>query len=298
MLRRAIRSLPLYAILTPSLILLAIFNVAPFVLAFAASFFDFEIGGDSRFVGLANYVEYLTNDPTLLPSFENLLFLTFFACLFVTVCPLVVAKMIFSLKSERARYIYRLMFLLPVVVPGIAGTMIWGGLILGDSGLVNETLRLLGMEGRGWLSDPQTVLWALALIGFPFAGGINVLIYYAGLTSIPDTVHDAASMDGAVGLRKFLRIDVPLVMSQVKLLLILTIIGNVQGFEGLFVLTRGGPGFKSMVPGLWMYFNAFSFQRMGYASAIGVVLFLLILGLTVLNMRLIRSSEDLQAATI
>ncbi len=132
-------------------------------------------------------------------------------------------------------------------------------------------------------------------MGFPFAGGINILIYYAGLAGISESVHEAAELDGARGIRKFLKVDVPLVMSQVKLLTILTVIGTVQGFEGMFILTKGGPGFKTMVPGLWMYMNAFSFQRMGYACAIGVILFLLILGLTVLNMRYFRSSEDLTA---
>src|SRR3982750_1565483 len=97
------------------------------------------------------------------------------------------------------------------------------------------------------------VLWAVAFIGFPFAGGINILIYYAGLSSIPESVHEAAVLDGATGLRKFFTIDVPLVLSQIKLLMILTIIGGVQSFEGMFVLTKGGPGFRSMVPGLWMY---------------------------------------------
>jgi raffinose/stachyose/melibiose transport system permease protein len=148
---------------------------------------------------------------------------------------------------------------------------------------------------RGWLSDPRTVLWAIVFIGFPFAGGINILIYYAGLAGIPESVHEAAELDGARGVGKFLTIDVPLVRSQIKLLSILTVIGTVQGFEGMFILTRGGPGFESMVPGLWMYMNAFSFQRMGYACAIGVILFLLILGLTILNMRYFRSSEELTA---
>jgi raffinose/stachyose/melibiose transport system permease protein len=105
-------------------------------------------------------------------------------------------------------------------------------------------------------------------------------------------------LDGARGLRKFVRIDVPLVMSQIKLLTILTVIGTVQGFEGMFILTKGGPGFNTMVPGLWMYMNAFSFQRMGYACAIGVILFLLILGLTILNMKYFRSSEDLRADAV
>ena len=86
-----------------------------------------------------------------------------------------------------------------------------------------------------------------------------------------------------------------MVLSQIKLLMILTIIAGVQGFEGMFILTQGRPGFRSMVPGLWMYYNAFSFQRMGYACAIGVVLFVLIFALTALNLKYFRTSEDIQA---
>lgn len=282
------------AMLTPTFALLAVFSLVPFVWAFATSFYEYEVGGDSRFVGLANYAEYL-HDPTLISSFANLLFLTVFGLIVVWTSPLLIAKLIFSLRSERARYVYRVLFLIPIVVPGVASLMIWQNMIYGDGGFLNELLRLAGREDlvRGWLTDPRTVLWAIVFIGFPFAGGINILIYYAGLSGISESVHEAAELDGARGIAKFLRIDVPLVMSQVKLLTILTIIGTVQGFEGIFILTKGGPGFRTMVPGLWMYMNAFSFQRMGYACAIGVLLFLLILGLTILNMRYFRSSEDL-----
>ena len=115
------------------------------------------------------------------------------------------------------------------------------------------------------LSGPDTVLWALAFIGFPFAGGINVLIYYAGLTSIPDSVHEAATIDGATGLRKFLLVDVPLVLSQMKLLVMLTIIGGIQAFEGVYILTNANPGSVDGAGPLDVP-NAFLFQRMGYAS--------------------------------
>ncbi len=282
--------------LSPTFLLLGVFSLVPFVWAFVTSFFDYEVGGDSKFVGFANYLEYL-HDPTLLSSFGNLVFLMLFGVAVVMSAPLIIAKLIFSLKSERARYAYRVLFLIPIVVPGVATLMIWQGMIYGDSGFLNELLRIAGREDltRGWLTDPHTVLWAVVFIGFPFAGGINILIYYAGLAGISDSVHEAAELDGARGLGKFFKIDVPLVMSQIKLLTILTVIGTVQGFEGLFILTKGGPGFKTMVPGLWMYMNAFSFQRMGYACAIGVMLFLLILGLTILNMRYFKSSETLTA---
>lgn len=286
----------MYAMLTPTFSLLAIFSLVPFLWAFWTSFFDYEVGGDAKFVGLANYIEYLS-DPTLVSSFVNLGFLTAFGLLTVTTAPLIIAKLIFSLKSEKARYIYRVLFLIPIVVPGVAGLMIWQGIVYGDTGILNELLRLVGREdlARGWLSDPDTVIWAIMFIGFPFAGGINILIYYAGLAGISESVHEASELDGAKGVRKFLKIDVPLVMSQMKLMVIMTVIGTIQGFEGMFILTKGGPGLKTMVPGLWMYMNAFSFQRMGYACAIGVILFLIILGLTIINMKYFRSSEDLTA---
>jgi raffinose/stachyose/melibiose transport system permease protein len=291
---RLSRSFPLYALILPSFVLLGVFALVPFVWAFWTSFFDYEVGGDKTWVGLANYGEYMS-DPTLWPSFVNMGLLTVFGIVVVATVPLAIAKFIFSLSSDRARYLYRVLFLFPIVVPGIAGTLIWRGMIYGDTGLINETLRALGQAdlSRGWLSEPSTALWAVAFIGFPFAGGINILIYYAGLAGIPDSVHDSAALDGASGLRKFFSMEVPLVLSQVKLLVILTIIGGVQAFEGMFVLTRGGPGFSTMLPGLWMYFNAFSFQRMGYACAIGVVLFLLILALTAINLKYFRSSESL-----
>lgn len=291
------KHLTLYTLILPSMALLAVFSLVPFAWAFYTSLFDYEVGGDSKFIGLANYVEYL-QDPTFWPSFGNMALLTLFGVATVLVCPLLVARLIFNLSSERARYIYRLLFLVPIVVPGIAGTLIWRGLIYADHGLLNETLRLIGLGSlaRGWLSDPSSALASVAFIGFPFVGGINVLIYYAGFSSIPESVHDAAQLDGANGPRKFFRVEVPLLMSQVKLLLILAIIGGVQSFEGMFALTKGGPGFKTMLPGLWMYYNAFSFQRMGYACAIGVVLFFLILGLTVLNLKYLRSAEELTEA--
>jgi raffinose/stachyose/melibiose transport system permease protein len=285
-----------YAIVAIPVLLLTVFTYIPVVWAFTKSLYQFEIGGESTFVGLANYREFLTADPVTWPSLGHMLFLTAFAVCVRLSIPLIVAKLILSIPNERWRYIYRIIFLIPIVVPGVAVQLIWSGLIYGENGLVNETLRSLGLDTwvRGWLSDPNTALPAVALIGLPFVGGFEVLIYYAGLSSIPESVNEAARLEGCVGIRKFFLIDVPMVLSQLKLILILTIIGGIQGFQGMFIVTRGGPGFETTVPGLWMYFNAFSFQRMGYACAIGVCLFILIFGLTLLNMRYFRSTEELE----
>jgi raffinose/stachyose/melibiose transport system permease protein len=289
-------NLHFYAIVFPSIVLLLTFVYLPVFWAFSKSLYEFEVGGEATFVGTRNYSEYLWSDPTFLPSIFQMALLTFFAvCVRLTV-PLVVAKLIYSLPTERWRYLYRIVFLVPIVVPGVAIQLIWLDMIYSDVGLLNETLRLFGLEEwrRGWLSDPDTALVAVMFIGFPFVSGFDVLIYYAGLSSIPQDVTEASSLEGCVGLRRFFSIDIPLVLSQLKLILILTVIAGIQGFENLFILTQGGPGFKTLVPGLWMYFNAFSFQRMGYACAIGVILFLMIFGLTVLNLKYFRSAETLK----
>lgn len=284
-----------YMLILPTYILIAIFGFIPFFWAIKVSFYRYEIGGESEFVGLSNYMEYFS-DPVLGPSFANMCFLTVFAVCVNIIFPLSIAKMIFSLASERARYFFRIIFLAPIVVPVVATQLIWQGLIYSDHGLINQFIEKVGCGylAAGWLSDPQTVLWAIAFIGFPWASGINILIFYAGLSNIPDSVHEAAYLDGAGGIRKFFMIDIPLVLSQVKLIFMLTIIAGVQGFENIFILTKGGPGFKSMVPGLWMYYNAFSFQRMGYACAIGAILFAIILFLTGLNARYFKSAESVQ----
>jgi raffinose/stachyose/melibiose transport system permease protein len=297
-------SLGLYLLIAPTFILLAIFNVVPFVSAFSKSFYEFEIGGSPTFVSFQNYHDYL-HDYTFAESFGNMIFLTAFAVVMVIIVPLTVAKLIFSLSSQRASYVYRILFLMPIVVPGVAVQLIWQQLIYADVGLVNQLMRTIASWlqmapdafTRGWLSDPRVVLLAVACVGFPFCNGIQILIYYAGLTSIPESVHEAAILDGASGIKKFILVDVPLVMSQIKLLVMLTIIGGVQAFEGILILTRGGPGFKSMVPGLWMYFNAFSFQKFGYACAIGVVLFVVIMIMTLINLKYFRSAEDLTATS-
>lgn len=284
-----------YGLLGPTLALLGVFTFTPMIWAFARSFTRYEIGQAPEWVGLGNYREYVS-DPTFLVSFGNMLLLTAFAVVVRLIVPLSVAKLIISLHDERHRHFYRILFLVPIVIPGVALQLIWRTLVYEQYGLLNELLRVVGLEGwrHGWLTEPSTALWAIAFIGFPFVGGFEVLIYYAGLAAIPESVNDSARIDGATGLKKFLTIDVPMVLSQIRLIVALTIIAGVQGFESILILTKGQPGFKTTVPGLWLYFNGFSFQRMGYACAIGVILFVVIATLTALNLKYLRGAEEVQ----
>jgi raffinose/stachyose/melibiose transport system permease protein len=293
---RVSSTLTCYAVILPTLILLLTFIYLPVFWAFSKSVFDFEIGGDSRFVGAANYVQFFRNDPITYSSMLHMLFFTVFAVCIRLSIPLVVAKLILCLPSEKWKHIYRTAFMIPIIVPPVAVQLIWAGMIYSNSGVLNTLLTTIGLESwtSGWLSDPGLALFSCAMIGFPFVGGFDVLVYYAGLSAIPDSVNEAATLEGCVGVKKFFLIDIPMTMSQLKLILILAVMGGIQGFEGLLLVTRGGPGFQTMVPGLWMYFEAFSFQRFGYACAIGVVLFLMILVVTLLNIKYFRSAEDIK----
>ena len=285
-----------YLIVLPAIIMVFVFTFIPIAWALLGSFYKFDIGTERTFVGFKNYIDYLVHDPVTWPSMLVMtIFLAAGVILQLTV-PLIVAKLIYSVKSEKLRYLYRLFFLVPIVVPSAALYLLWKGMIYNEHGMINQILSAIGLSGltAQWLSDPSTVILAIIFIGFPFAGGVNVLLYYAGLTNIPESVNDSALLEGCVGVRKFLIIDIPLVLSQLKLIFILSLIGGVQSYVNIMILTEGGPGFTSMVPGYWMYLNAFSYQKMGYACAIGVVLFVIILALTLISRKYFKTSESIK----
>lgn len=286
-----------YLVVLPAFLLLIVFNYIPIASAFFYSLCDYDIGETWTFVGLANFRQML-GDGVLRLSFWNLAQLVAFAVVVRVSVPLCVATLIFHLSRERLRYLFRLLLVLPMVVPGVAIILIWG-YVYNDAGLLTGLMETLGLERwtRAWLSDPKIALYSLMFVGFPFVSGFDVLIYYAGLVQIPGSVFDASRIDGAGWFRRFLHIELPLVISQVKLVLTYTVIFAIQGFELVLILTNGRPGYQTMVPGLQMYREAFSFGRMGYACAIGVLLFALMLMVTIAIQRGIRSSTEYEGGT-
>jgi ABC-type sugar transport system permease subunit len=285
-------TLKLYLALLPTVFLLLCFNYYPAVKAFHTALYRYDIGGEATYIGLSNFKDILA-DRILHKSFANMIKLALFACAVSLVMPLIGAELIFHLKTERMRYFFRVLFVVPMVVPGIAVTLIWGNLY-SDSGLVNRLLSAIGLSDwtRGWLSDPKTALVAVMFVGFPFVSGFPLLIYYAGLSNIPESLLDAAKIDGASAWATFRNIHLPMISGQFRVLAVLAIIGAAQGFESILILTRGGPGYTTMVPGYYMYENAFSFKKMGYACAIGLLLFLIMLAGTRFTLRFIRSTEE------
>jgi raffinose/stachyose/melibiose transport system permease protein len=267
-----------------------VFMYYPIAAGFFYSFFDWRGIGHMKFVGFGNFTA-LAQDEVFLASLANMLKLTVIHVLINVTAPLFAAKAISDFGQERYRFLYRVIFTIPMIVPFVVNILIWKFIYSAEIGVLNQFLDLVGLESwqRAWLSDPQTALYAIALMNFPWISGLYFLIYYAGLINIPHELIEAARIDGARGLRIFAQIELPLIRGQIKLIIILTFISWIQNYASVLIMTRGGPFQTTMVPGLWMYLNAFNFSDFGYGSAIGVVLFFIILVITFVNNRLIRS---------
>jgi ABC-type sugar transport system permease subunit len=306
-LRRTWRARFLYLLILPSFALLLIFSYYPVVSGLFHAFYMWD-GYHAHYIGLDNFKRFFS-DPALIQSFKNVFYLLLFALATNLTMPVLVAALIYHLPHARARYWYRVGYTLPIVVPSVVVWLVWVFMYAYYGG-VNSFLTTLGLrsltltpEGlpRSWLGDQRTALLAIMFMGFPWVNSINMLLYLAGFEAIPTEVADAATVDGARGLSMFRWIELPLIMGQVKLIVVLTTIGVIQGFQSILVMTQGGPGYATMVPGLRLFYaavprsHAAEAPQMGYGSAIGVVLFVIIMAVTVLNMRVFRSGTEYEA---
>jgi raffinose/stachyose/melibiose transport system permease protein len=280
--------------LVPGFVLVMIFNYIPIVQSFLYSFYKWSGGSKKTFLGLQNYIDLFGNS-LFYVSLLNQLIILLTRTVFMVVPSLLVARLIFGLKTRPGlSNFFRLIFVIPVVIPPIVVLLIWQFLFDGEIGLLNEVLKLLSLDSltRAWLGDPKTALGSVIAIGFPWVQGTNMLIFLAGFLSIEESIWDSVLLEGIKPLPRFFTIDLPLILGQLKLIIILTIIQLMQDFVGVMILTDGGPGTATMVPGLLLYKNAFAYAKMGYANAIGVIMFVFILCLSILNSKI--GKENLQ----
>jgi raffinose/stachyose/melibiose transport system permease protein len=205
--------------------------------------------------------------------------------------PLVVSELILGLRRARSQYLWRTLFIIPLVVPGVATTLMWRNIMDPNLGLINNTLFLLGLANPAspptWLADRSLALGSLIFIGFPWIGAFPLLIFYGGLITISSDIFDAARVDGATGLQRVLRVDIPILVPQIRMLSVLAIIGSLQSFGLQLLTTQGGPAKATTTPAWEMYIQGIQASRWGYAAALAAMLFVVIMGLTLLNMRII-----------
>lgn len=285
-----------YGMLIPSFFFLIMFMYYPAFVAIFYSFTNWDGFNIPEVTGVENYLVLLT-DKIFWISMKNIALWAFIKVIVELAVPLIVAIVIYHLKSKRMQYFYRVIFVMPVVVPGVVMFMIWSFIYDPNVGVLNALLNSFGLESwiQNWLGDPNIALFALMFVGFPFVVPFNLLIFFAGLQNIPESVYESAILDGVTKVKRFFQIEVPLVMGQVKLLLILTVIQLLQNVTLPLVMTNGGPGYSTYVPGLYMYFLAFQNGEFGLGMAVSMIIFVIVLLLTWIQMRYIRPSTEYDA---
>jgi raffinose/stachyose/melibiose transport system permease protein len=284
------RSWQAYALLSPIFVLLIVFVYYPPVLGLYRSFFDWKLGADATFVGLKNFQTYLAM-PETGRELRNVGILLVFSLLTQVIMPFIMAELIFGVRSKSLKELYRLLIIIPTLVPGVVYVLLWRHIYDPNLGPLNSLLEALGLHALAlnWLGDPATALLAIIGVGFPWIAGVGTLIFLGGLANISDSVIDACLLDGCQGLRRIRMIDIPLVLPQIRLLTVLASIASLTSFESVLVMTRGGPGYATSVPGLRMFERAFTTGEFGLASSIGLILFVLALLLTFVVSRMTRS---------
>jgi multiple sugar transport system permease protein len=181
--------------------------------------------------------------------------------------------------------VFRTIYYLPAVTSGVAVALLWAWLFNADFGLINSFLRKFGIIGPAWLESQEWAIPALVIMGLWGVGG-SMVIYLAGLQSIPKHLYEVADIDGASGFRKLIHVTLPMLSPTIFFTLIGGIIASFQVFVPAYVMTRGGPGNATLFYVLNLYFNAFEYFRMGHACALAWILFVIILVLTLIQFKL------------
>jgi ABC-type sugar transport system permease subunit len=306
--KKALYEWRLYLFILPSLLMVGVFIYLPTFSAVYHSFFNWRGGDAKEYIGLENFV-HLWNDDILWQSLLTVTVLIL-ANIVKMLPSIALAVVIHRLTSDRWQYWYRVLVVVPMIVPELVRLFIWKFFYDPNFGVLNRLLDLFEFkplliwldnhflhwevfrEGIPipWLSDPHLIVPSIIFWGFPWIGAVGVLIFLAGLESINKEIYETAELDGATGVQKFLYIELPLILTQIRLMIILLVIGTIQGFglQLLLLGQDGGAGGAGMVPGLWMYNRAFGAGQFGYACSIGLFLFVIILTLTWVNNKYIR----------
>jgi multiple sugar transport system permease protein len=263
----------------PWLLGLIIFTAYPIVMSFYYSFTDYSIVQEPFWVGLDNYKTLIRIDAIFWKSLENTFYMLGLGLPLSLIAGLLLAILL-NMKVK-GMAIHRTIFYLPSILPEVATAILWVWLFNPQYGLVNAILSWFGINGPGWLADPAWAKPALILMGLWGVGG-GMIIYLASLQDVPQELYEAAELDGARGWQKMVHITLPMISPVIFFNLIMGIIGTFQFSVQTFVATGGGPAYSTMFYGLYLYYNAFQWWKMGYASAMAWILFLITLLMTIL----------------
>jgi raffinose/stachyose/melibiose transport system permease protein len=285
---RSLRYRPVLAVLLlPSLALIGVFSYYPAVRSLIGGFYEWNGFSPPTYAGVSQFKEYLQS-PTFGTEAKNLAILVGGSVLITLVSQFTAAEIVVHLPA-RAAAIAKYLLVLPIVLPPLVLIEVWAYLFQPGSGLIDKIFGAVGLPQSTWLANPHVALVSILLVGFPWISNLGFLIFLGGLQNLPRDVLDAGRLDGMSAWRRVFAVDIPLLMPQFRIVVILSGIFAVQNFIPILLLTNGGPGTATLVPGLDMYQSAFSNDQYGYGMAIGTLLFVVMLVFTIAAMRLLRS---------
>ncbi|MBR5288500.1 MAG: sugar ABC transporter permease [Clostridia bacterium] len=272
-----------YAFIMPWLIGLFAFTLIPMAFSLMLSFCKWDIVtglSTIEFIGTKNYTKIFADK-----KFYKALEVTFRFCLISIPFYQITSLLIAMLLNMRIKFMrtFRLIFFLPSIIPTIATSMIWAQ-ILGKEGLINQGLKLLGIKGPAWLNTPKTALYGLILMGV-WGIGNTMIIYLSGLQGVSEELYEAAEIDGANAFQRFFKITLPMISMTIFFNVVMAIIGSFQYFTQAFVMTEGGPLNSTLFYNLYLYVKAYKELKMGYASALAWIMFIIIMFFTMLTIK-------------
>ncbi|SDM23233.1 carbohydrate ABC transporter permease [Sediminibacillus halophilus] len=275
----------------PALLLIAILIFIPLILTGYYGLMDWNGIGNMEFIGLENYINGLQD-----PKFWESAYHSFLLALFSTLSLVVylAISLILASKIKGADFL-RKIYLIPMLLSSVAIAQLWIKVYNPNNGILNSILMKLGVENPpAWLAEPSIVLYAIFIPILWQYAGFYILIYYAALKNIPESLIEAAKIDGATPLQIAYKIKLPLIMGVIKVTIVLAIVGSLKYFDLIYVMTGGGPNGASEVMASYMYKLAFSTNDFGYGSAIGFLLLVITLIVTVIIRKLTASDDELQ----
>ncbi len=274
-----------YVFILPSMLFLALFVVYPIVSAFYLSFTRYTLLERPVWLGLDHY-RALLEDPRFAKALVNTFLFAVMTVPVGTCLSLLLAALIN--KPLRGILLYRTAYYMPVVASFVAVSFIWFWLFEPQFGMLNQLLEVVGLAPLSWLRDPSTALASIAILSIWKNAGFNMVIFLAGLQGIPQYLYEAAEIDGASAVQRFRHITIPMLSPTTFFVFVVYFIGALQMFVQSWILTQGGPLDSTLTVVYLIYHNGFENLKMGYASAMSVVLFAFIAVVTYLNTRVVK----------
>jgi multiple sugar transport system permease protein len=274
--------LAFYLFASPWLLGLLFLILGPTIASFVLSFFEYPLIVAPTWIGLANYTNMVKDDLVV-----QALKVTFTYSLGAVPLGLAAAFLIAILMNQGIHGIrvFRTVYYIPAIISGVPVALVWMWVLNPDFGVLNSALRTIGIVGPAWLFSREWVIPAFIMMSL-WSVGAPMVIFLAGLQGIPQHLYEAAEIDGATAIERFFNVTIPMMSPVILFNLVMGVIGSFQIFTPAYIMTNGGPANASLFYGLYLYNNAFHWLKMGYASAMAWLMFMIILILTLLIFRL------------